>query len=570
MTRPQRLVAWAGDDQGSALEVTASGAAADAVARHGPGLVSDGVAGGITVRETTLWDPAAVPEAVARLGWVDLPESSLSLVTEVEQLRSELAEEGLDRVVLCGMGGSSLAAEVIARSAGVELTVLDSSHPDRVRDVLGTQLTRTVAVVSSKSGSTLETDCQRRAFEETFAVAGIDVASRMVAVTDPGSPLERIAVDTGYRAVFPTDPQVGDRFSALSAFGVVPAGLAGADVEGLLEAAVVVTDLLADNGNGNPGLVLGAALGGTDPLRRTVVLADAGSGMVGFSSWVEQLLAESTGKQGQGLLPVVVGGPNVPQRRQDTVDALVVRLMPTLNGEDGEVPTAEPDEVEPDEVTVAGPLGAQFLLWEYAVVVAARLLGVNPFDQPDVDDTTRATRQLLEARRQPGTGRDLDPPVLIDGAIELRAGPSGLLDGVTDLAGGLRALLARVPGDGYLAVTAYLDRRRDALTATALRLALATRMQRPVTFGWGPRSLHSTGQLHKGGPAVGAYLQITAEPEAELPVPGLPFAFGHLIAAQAAGEAHVLTARGRPVLRLHLTDRAAGWAQLLATMGVPQ
>lgn len=579
MSQPQWLVTWAGDDQGSALEVTASGAAAAAVAERVPELAAIGVAGRLTAREPTLWGPDAEAEASVRLGWVDLPEESPALVAEIAQLRAELNAEGMDRVVLCGMGGSSLAAEVIAATSGVPLEVLDSTDPDQVRRALTTDLERTVVVVASKSGTTLETDSQRRAFEAAFTAAGIDAASRFVVVTDPGSPLEELATQEGYRAVFPADPEVGGRFSALSAFGIVPAGLAGADVQALLDSAAVVADLLSDDGEGNPALVLGAALGGTEPLRDKVVLVDENSGMVGFGDWAEQLLAESTGKLGTGLLPVVVEDAHAPELGWAAPDVLVARLVSALDADDGgpaaahdeaaaeacAAPDAAPDAADDEaadvgaEVTAAGPLGAQFLMWEYATAVAGRLLGVNPFDQPDVEHAKQAARGLLDAAPTP------QPPELVDGAVELRA-TAGLLEGVRDLPGALTALLAQLPPDGYLAVMAYLDRQRDAVAA-GLRVPLAQWSRRPVTFGWGPRFLHSTGQFHKGGPAVGGYLQLTADPVQDLHVPGRPFSFGQLVAAQAAGDAQVLAARGRPVLRVHLRDRAAGLEQLLAAAG---
>lgn len=564
MTQPQWLVAWAGDDQGSAVEVTASGAAAEAVAAHVPKLVRDGVAAAITAHDAALWGPEAEAEASVRLAWVDLPETSGPLVEQVLLLRSELAAEGIDRVVLCGMGGSSLAPEVITRTAGVPLVVLDGTDPGQVRAAVSTDPGRTVVVVSSKSGSTLETDSQRRAFEESFTAAGIRPADRIVVVTDPGSPLERASREAGYRAVFGADPHVGGRFSALSAFGLVPAGLAGADIAGLLDEAAVVADLVAEDGDGNPALVLGAALGGTDPLRDKIVLLDEESGIVGFADWAEQLIAESTGKNGTGLLPVVVEGPQAPETRGNAPDTLVVRLVAAQDEaeavEEAEAGAA-PDGGGAAEVTVAGPLGAQFLLWEYATAVAGLLLGINPFDQPDVESAKKAARGLLDARPDPA------PADLVDGSVEIRATP-GLLDGTTDLDGAVAALLARLGPTGYLAVMAYLDREHEAALAQ-VRAALAGRTGRPVTFGWGPRFLHSTGQYHKGGPRVGVYLQVTAEPQEDLAIPGRPFGFGQLIAAQAAGDAQVLAGLGRPVLRLHLRDRTGGLARLSAALGGP-
>ncbi|HVN13660.1 MAG TPA: glucose-6-phosphate isomerase, partial [Kineosporiaceae bacterium] len=520
--------------------------------------------GAISRQDGTLWGQAAQAEASIRLSWVGLAESSRDLPPRIEALRQELAAEGVDRVVLAGMGGSSLAPEVITGTVGVPLVVLDSTDPEQVRSALAAGLDRTVLVVSSKSGGTLETDSQRRAFEKALRDAGIDPARRIVVVTDPGSPLEKIAADEGYRAVFSADPHVGGRYSALTAFGLVPSGLAGADVVRLLDEAADVADLLSADAEGNPALVLGAALAGTVPLRDKIVFADEGSGIVGFADWAEQLIAESTGKEGKGLLPVVSEGPDAPEVTTRPEDVLVVRLVSQtaavhdLVGDDGAL--AEPAAAG-EGVTVAGSLGAQFLLWEYAVAVAGRLLGINPFDQPDVESAKAAARGLLDKQPEP------TPPDLVDGVVEIRATP-GLLGDAGTLDDAVSALLGTVGPQGYLAVMAYLDRVHHGSLA-GVRAPLARRLARPVTFGWGPRFLHSTGQYHKGGPATGSYLQITADSPQDLPVPGRPFTFGQLIAAQAAGDAQVLAEHGRPVLRLHLRDRAEGLRRLEQALGTP-
>jgi glucose-6-phosphate isomerase len=541
------------------LDVSADGAAAQAVSRHVPQLVQQGVASAVSRQDGTLWGEAAQPEASIRLAWVGLHETSRELVPRIEALRAELAGEGVDRVVLAGMGGSSLAPEVITRTAGVQLVVLDGTDPGQVRSALEDGLDRTVLVVSSKSGGTVETDSQRRAFETAFRDAGIDPARRIVVVTDPGSPLEKTAADAGYRAVFNADPHVGGRYSALTAFGLVPSGLAGADIGGLLDQAAEVADLLSADDEGNPGLILGAALGGTEPLRDKIVFCDEGSGIVGFADWAEQLIAESTGKDGTGLLPVVTEGPDAPEATGHADDVLVVRLVSTdAATTDDDAPT-EPRAVSRDAVTVAGPLGAQLLLWEYAVAIAGRLLGINPFDQPDVESAKQAARGLLDARPEP------TEPDLVDGDIEVRATP-GLLGDARTLDDAVGALLATIGPRGYLAVMAYLDREHDAALA-GVREPLAARTGRPVTFGWGPRFLHSTGQYHKGGPAIGSYLQITADTAQDLEVPDRPFTFGQLIAAQAAGDAQVLAEHGRPVLRVNLRDRASGLRRLQQVLG---
>jgi glucose-6-phosphate isomerase len=546
------------------FEVVATGAAADGVGAHVPALVKDGFAGKLFAKDPTLWGEEAESEAAKRLSWVGLPRTSRPLVGEIAAIRGELQEAGADHVVLCGMGGSSLAPEVICGTYGVELTVLDSSNPDQVRDALQDRLERTVVVASSKSGSTVETDSQRRAYEQAFADAGIDAKSRIVIVTDPGSPLDAQARKDGYRVVN-ADPDVGGRYSALTAFGLVPSGLAGADVGELLDQAESVSDLLAEDDEGNPGLRLGAAIAGTTPLRNKIVLVDQGSGLTGFADWAEQLIAESTGKQGTGLLPVVVADDSAPEVALPPHDVTVVHLAGEAADEpsgdvsdDGQASGA--DGSAGSDVVVTGTLGAQMLLWEVATATAGVLLGINPFDQPDVESAKVAARSMLEG------APEVTPPDFTDAGVEGRALGGDWLGEARTLPDAVAALLAEVdPQQGYVSVMAYLDRIRHADLAE-VRSTLAHRVRRPVTFGWGPRFLHSTGQFHKGGPAEGVYLQVTGEPIEDLPVPGKDYTFGRLIAAQAAGDATVLADHGRPVLRVHLTDVEAGLAALRAAL----
>ena len=545
-----------------ALGVLASGPAADAVARHVPQLVADRFASKLFAKDAMLWGPAAESESARRLSWVTLGRTSRPLVGEVAALRSHLAEQGVDHVVLCGMGGSSLAPEVICATAGVLLTVLDSSNPDTVRAALAERLDRTVVVVSSKSGSTIETDSQRRAYEAAFTRAGIDPTQRIVIVTDPDSPLDKNARAAGYR-VINADPNVGGRYSALTAFGLVPSGLAGADLEQLLDEAESVADLLSDDDEANPALRLGAVMAGTKPLRDKLVLVDDRSWITGFADWAEQLIAESTGKNGTGVLPVVVQGDSDnpdPEVLSPASDITVARLVDDVaDVADVANTTTDPSR---SEVRVSGSLGAQLLLWEVATAVAGRILGINPFDQPDVESAKNAARGLLEA-----TSVKPDPAAFTDGAIEVRTLGGDWLGEAKTVAGALDSLLAVLdPQHGYVAIMAYLDRLADAPLAGARRV-IASRTKRPTTFGWGPRFLHSTGQYHKGGPATGVYLQVTTAPQEDLAIPGREFTFGDFIAAQAGGDAQVLADHGRPVLRLHLTDHDAGLAQLIRMIG---
>ena len=507
------------------------------------GLVADGVASGIAAGDATLWGPAAEDEAGKRLGWTSLSTRSRPLVDEVAALREELRSAGVTRVVLCGMGGSSLAPEVICEAAGVTLDVLDSSDPDFVRAAL-VRLDETVVVVSSKSGGTVETDSQKRVFEQAFADAGIDPAGRIVVVTDPGSPLEQSAREAGYR-VFLADPEVGGRYSALTAFGLVPSGLAGVDTGRLLDEAEAVRPLLEADSPDNPGLRLGALLGaanqaGADKL----VLVNAGAPYAGFGDWAEQLVAESTGKDGKGILPVVVGREDAPNLSASTRDEVLVTFGPDHAAGDADAPSSGWG------AHVDATLGAQLLLWEHATAVAGRVIGINPFDQPDVESAKAAAREMLDG------GGTSPTPLFTEGAITVYASEGWLPPGVDDVEHAVRALLDQLdPEHGYVAVQAYLDRHRDAALAR-VRDGLARRTGRPTTFGWGPRFLHSTGQYHKGGPDTGVYLQVTGEPEADLAVPGREFTLHEFLTAQAVGDGSVLAAKGRPVLRLHLSSPA--------------
>jgi glucose-6-phosphate isomerase len=516
-------------------------AAGQAVAK----LAAENVAPALAAKDPGLWGPDAAAEAAIRLGWLDAPRVSRALLGPLAEQASRARDDGLDHVVLCGMGGSSLAPEVISRTYGVPLTLLDTTDPHVVARALGDRLERTLVVVSSKSGSTIETDSHRRIYEHAFADLGLtpqEIARRFVMVTDPGSPLEQVADQAGYHVVL-ADPNVGGRYSALTAFGLVPTALAGADVGRLLDEAGAVLPALA-SAEGNPGMDLGAALGGYALAGHDkVVLADAGSGLAGFGAWAEQLIAESTGKEGRGILPVVVGGEKAPGFSPGPDIHLVALGTPDA----------------PVDTSVTGPLGAQFLVWEYAVAVAGRLLGINPFDQPNVAESKENTARLLA---EAGDGPlPAGTPAFTDGAVDVFAEP-GLLPASGGLAEVLDALLIGLPERGYLAIMAYLDRDSDR-PAAALRDALAARTTHPVTFGWGPRFLHSTGQYHKGGPQDGVFLQITGAVQRDIQVPGRDFTLGRLQLAQALGDLGALRQRGRPAVRMHLRDRAAGLSQLL-------
>lgn len=492
-------------------------------------LASAEVASRIRAKDSTLWGPEAQPEASIRLGWVESAEISLGLVPEILKLREEFRAQGLDRFVLCGMGGSSLAPEVITKNAKVALVVLDSTDPSQVRSAVR-ELERTVVVVSSKSGSTVETDSQKRAFEAAFTAAGIDPVTRIVIVTDPGSPLDKAAREAGYR-VFNADPNVGGRYSALTAFGLVPSGLAGADIASLLASAKRADAELASDAVDNPALWLAACLVRT-PAEigfKDKFLVDSAE-LLGFGDWVEQLVAESTGKEDLGTLPVVVSA-SAPELAKPASDVLVTRFANR--------------DTQSEDVTFFGELGELFLLWEYATAIAGYLLGINPFDQPNVESAKVAARELLDSPAE------VSDPDFTDRGVAANAYGFDLTAQTVDSA--LEQLLSLANQSSYISIHAYLNHEAYP-QFEELRNLIAAKTSRPVTFGWGPRFLHSTGQYHKGGPKQGIFLQLTHEVENDLEIEGRPFSFGTLIAAQAAGDARVLEANGLPVLSLKLSN----------------
>jgi glucose-6-phosphate isomerase len=496
-------------------------------------LASKEIASRISSKDDSIWGPAAQPEASIRLGWVDSFKEAVNLIPEIVNLRDSLRAQGVDRIVLCGMGGSSLAPEVITKNSGVELVVLDSTAPDQVAAAI-VDLERTAVVVSSKSGSTVETDSQKRAFEQAFTAAGIDVTQRIIIVTDPGSPLDAAARQTGYR-VFNADPNVGGRYSALTAFGLVPSGLAGADIAALVGSAVQAAPTFSFNSTDNPALWLGAVFARTPGSHgfRDKFLIETDY-LPGFGDWAEQLVAESTGKDDRGILPVVVSS-KAPELTLSLGDTVTIRF-----GDAGSIP---------QHVSFSGELGELFLLWEHATAVAGYLMGINPFDQPNVESAKVAARELLDS---PAMASDVD---FVDRSVAVKAYGFEVLGSTVEAA--IEQLMAEVNALTYFSIQVYLN-RAEYPQFEALRDVLAARTGRPVTFGWGPRFLHSTGQYHKGGPKQALVIQITGEFGHDLEVPGRPFSFGTLINAQALGDANVLSENGLKVVSLRLSEPLSG------------
>ncbi|QSB07013.1 glucose-6-phosphate isomerase [Natronoglycomyces albus] len=502
-------------------------------------LRDENIAQRLADKDATLWGPDAEDEASIRLGWVDTFTRSRDLLPQVTELKQRLASAGINRVVLCGMGGSSLAPEVICRTLDLPLTVVDTTDPQQVAAAMGDDLSATVVVIASKSGSTVETDSHRRVFEAAFTTSGIeDTSPHFVYITDEGSQLDQLGTEQGV-TVFRADANVGGRYSALTAFGLVPSALAGADIEELIDQAEEFATTITSEED-NPALLLGAAIAECE----TMTFAADGSGIVGLGDWAEQLIAESTGKDGKGTLPVVVEYPGSPGARGE--DRIAVSYGGSASGI-----TPSGSRLDAADVAVNGPLGAHFLCWELATAYAGRLIGIDPFNQPNVTESKENTNRILSA------GLPEDRPDAVDGAVQIFGSTATTVTAVIQ-----QALDDTGNADAYLAVMAYLDRKSQGILDN-VRPALAEHTAAPVTFGWGPRFLHSTGQFHKGGRQSGVFVQITGSHHTDLDIPGRDYTFATLQTAQAAGDRQAILERNRPFIRLHLTDRSQGIEQIL-------
>jgi Phosphoglucose isomerase len=441
-------------------------------------------------RDPTVWTGG---DEAKWLGWLDEPRRMAERVGELVAFADGVADEGLDAVVLLGMGGSSLAPEVIRRTFRVEsFHVLDTTHPKAIRSLeRKIDLDRTLFVTSSKSGSTLETRSHADYFWEKTGKRG----ALFVAVTDPGSELEKTAHERGFRHVFPGEQTIGGRYSALSPFGIVPAALMGVDIARLLANADRMAEICR-LGDGNPGYELGRQFGtGWLEGRDKICIADTDGG---FGLWAEQLIAESTGKRGKGLVPAPGESPDGPDRQ-----------------------FARPEIADPYS------LGGEFFRWEFAVAVAGSLLEINPFDQPDVQAAKDKTSEVLATGKEP------------------KLEPEGSVD----------ELVAQAHERDYICVQAFVEPNEENDRRIAdLVLKLRRRTGLVVTHGYGPRYLHSTGQLHKGGPNTGLFLQVIDDPGDELAIPGRPFGFRRLLRAQAAGDYASLQERGRRVARVQIEE----------------
>jgi glucose-6-phosphate isomerase len=534
-------------------------------------------------RDTTLWttDPAVAATIANRLGWLDAPASFTDEIAELEAWAEGIRGAGFTHAVVYGMGGSSLAPEVLAQvlprsTRGVRVAVLDSTDPEAVAALdAASDPSTTLRIIATKSGTTTETlaflahewaTTQQR----VGRFPASDTGDSFVAITDPGDSLAAIPHSDVFRETFLNPPDVGGRYSALTYVGLVPAALLGLDIGALLQdARTMLADCRVDEVT-NPGVTLGAAIGALARAGRDKLTFVIEPELAPLGAWLEQLIAESTGKRGTGIVPVdgeVLAAPGAygPDRvfvrlgrprhladTDDAIDALASAGHPVI-----ELP-----------LEAGAWVAGEFLRWEVATAIAGAVLGVDPFDEPNVTESKTNTRTALEEHRRDGAFPS-EEPVATSGILRLYGDPSLSAEAGSDALGVLRAHLDRAGATGYHAIQAYLAPnagRTQALRAMQASLRDATR--RAVTLGYGPRYLHSTGQLHKGGTPSGCFLQLVASHPNDLPIPGRDETFGVLIDAQALGDRASLASHGLPCLRVHLSDDPdTGLAELAALIG---
>jgi transaldolase/glucose-6-phosphate isomerase len=503
------------------------------------------------------------------LGWLKVVDAVTAELPKLKAFQDKVKAGGFTDILLLGMGGSSLGPEVLAETFGKQsgfptLHILDSTDPAQIKALQAKlDLTKTLCIVSSKSGSTLEPNIFKAYFwDETTKAVGGWAGKHFVAVTDPGSKMQKVAEDDRFGDIFFGDKTIGGRYSVLSNFGMVPAAAMGLDLDAFTQATSLMVRSCASGTPpaANPGAKLGFILGEAAKAGRDKVTIFATPGLSDVGAWLEQLLAESTGKIGKGIVPVdgePIGAPGV--YGADRVFAYL--KLAGESGPDAEIEAlaAAGHPVVTIEVGTPMQVGQMFFLWEFATAVAGSLIGIDPFDQPDVEASKIETKKLMDAYSASGSLPAESPFAEGDG-MKLFADAAGAKALGSDVAGAIKAQFGRVgPGD-YVALLAYVDRTPAAIEAlTSLRKMIRDKKHVATCVGFGPRFLHSTGQVYKGGPNSGVVLQITAEHPDDLAVPGETYSFGTVIAAQARGDFDVLAERGRRAVRVHLgADVAAG------------
>jgi transaldolase/glucose-6-phosphate isomerase len=516
------------------------------------------------------------------LGWLTIVAEQIAQHDKLKKIAAEIEKAGFTHCVLLGMGGSSLCVEVFAKTYGREpgrpqMHVLDSTDPAQIRTIeKNIDLNKTIFIVASKSGSTLEPNIFKQFFygAVTKAVGAAEAGKRFIATTDPGSHMQKVAETDGFRNIFYGVPSIGGRYSALSNFGMVPAAIQGVGIQKFLERAeqMVVGCGASVAADKNPGAILGAILGTGQKMGRDKVTLFTSAGISDLGAWLEQLIAESSGKEGKGLIPVdreAIGASGVYGNDRVFV---YVRLDGSSDAKlDADVDALEKAGQPVVRIAVADKydLGQEFFRWEIAIATACSVIGVNAFNQPDVEASKIETRKLTDQYEKDGS---LPPetPFFEGGGVKLFSDPKNTealkaaVGSDVSLVGYLKAHLGRIKAGDYLGLLAYIERNDEHQAQLQIsRHAIRDKKKIATCLGFGPRFLHSTGQAYKGGPNSGVFLQITCDDAADLPVPGQKYTFGIVKAAQARGDFQVLADRNRRALRVHLgSDLAAGLTTL--------
>ena len=534
-------------------------------------------------RDATLWTGS---DESNWLGWLDIVDEQVAQQEQLQKVAKEVQQRGFQHVLLLGMGGSSLCPEVLRMTFGrfthfPTLHVLDSTDPSQVKAFEHQiDIPKTLFIVSSKSGSTLEPNIFKQYFfERTRQAVGVTKAgSHFIAITDPGSKMQQVAEADRFLHIFFGRASIGGRYSALSNFGLVPAAVMGLDTKKFLGHAAEMTRACGAGTTveQNPGAALGIILGTAAKAGRDKVTIITSPGISDLGAWLEQLLAESTGKIGKGIIPVDRESPVAPDTYGNDRVFVYVRLESAANADqDAKVAAIEKAGHPVVHISMSDiyQLGAEFFRWEIATAVAGAIIGINAFNQPDVEASKIATRNLT-SEYEKNDSLPAEKPVVEDGGIKLFTDEKNAAElakaagSDQSLAGYLKAHLARIKVGDYFAVLGYIQMNDENETSLqSVRHAVRDEKRVATCLGFGPRFLHSTGQAYKGGPNSGVFLQVTCDDSVELPVPGQKYTFGVVKAAQARGDFQVLAERGRRALRVHLkSNLKAGLATLQAAV----
>lgn len=521
--------------------------------------------------DASLWKTDAAHQKIIgnSLGWLTAPRFSSGQIEEVEAFSREVRDAGFRHLMLLGMGGSSLCPEVFSRTFGrregfPELLVLDTTDPDTIATFESRiDLAKTLFIVSSKSGSTIEPlSFYKYFFDRVRSIKAERAGENFIAITDPGTLMERTAQEAQFRRIFLNPADIGGRYSALSFFGIVPAALMGCDLYEMLYRTLIAGQMTGVVNGKNDALHLGCALGSLAAEGRDKLTLVAGRPISSLGLWIEQLVAESTGKEDKGIVPIADEPLGAPEVYGDDRIFVAVSVSQLESGENDRLNSLEAAGHPVIRRVLTDPLGigAEFFLWEFATAVAGALLEINPFDQPNVQESKDNTNRLLEEFKQNGALPEQvlnasDDGLKIYGAKTQAATTAEIIS----------EHLSTVKAGDYIALLAYVQETAEhEELLQAIRLRLRDRFHVATTTGYGPRFLHSTGQLHKGGPDSGVFIQLTCDAKVDLPIPGEPYTFGILRQAQALGDFSALEKHGRRAIRIHLgSDVTAGLQKLL-------